>query len=149
MKAVNNTDISSQIEQWVDELICDNPLLMAKLTTEIKEADESQARLGLIETLRFLWLCSQSNAVLTPSIRVDKVWHELILFTRSYQAFCETHLGHFVHHQPSDQPSNELKQYSMTLVEYKRYFGHPSAAFWPQVKTVSTKEASSCGTCEN
>lgn len=30
----------------------------------------------------------------------DKIWHEMLLFTREYRTFCDTFVGRFIHHQP-------------------------------------------------
>ena len=37
-----------------------------------------------------------------PSQVVDVAWHEFILFTRNYQAFCARSLGRFLHHTPTE-----------------------------------------------
>src|SRR5215471_14681319 len=37
-----------------------------------------------------------------PSQVVDVAWHEFILFTRDYQAFCQRGLGGFLHHVPAE-----------------------------------------------
>jgi hypothetical protein len=37
-----------------------------------------------------------------PSQVVDIAWHEFILFTRNYEAFCAKALGRFLHHTPSE-----------------------------------------------
>ena len=40
--------------------------------------------------------------VAMPSQVVDVAWHEFILFTREYKAFCEDALGRFLHHTPAE-----------------------------------------------
>jgi len=35
-----------------------------------------------------------------PSTAVDELWHETILHTNEYAAFCDEALGRFLHHQP-------------------------------------------------
>ncbi|MCK6388844.1 MAG: hypothetical protein L6Q65_14785 [Zoogloea sp.] len=40
--------------------------------------------------------------VAMPSQAVDVAWHEFILFTRGYQAFCSAVLGRFLHHTPAE-----------------------------------------------
>ena len=50
--------------------------------------------------------------VAMPSQVVDDLWHEFILYTREYDAFCQHAFGHFLHHTPSavlsqNQNSNE------------------------------------------
>ncbi len=39
--------------------------------------------------------------VAMPSQVVDDLWHELILYTRHYQRFCQRGFGHFLHHTPA------------------------------------------------
>jgi hypothetical protein len=40
-----------------------------------------------------------------PSQVVDVAWHEFILFTRSYEEFCKSGLGRFLHHTPAEAMS--------------------------------------------
>jgi hypothetical protein len=35
-----------------------------------------------------------------PSVVVDDLWHELVLHTRDYAAFCDAAFGRFLHHVP-------------------------------------------------
>jgi hypothetical protein len=35
-----------------------------------------------------------------PSVVVDDLWHEMVLDTRDYAAFCDAAFGHFLHHTP-------------------------------------------------
>lgn len=51
------------------------------------------------ELKAFLVSCSTSKGSSRPTARVDVLWHEFILFTRDYHAFCER-LGGYVHHAP-------------------------------------------------
>lgn len=39
--------------------------------------------------------------VAMPSQVVDDLWHEFILYTRHYQAFCKQAFGRFLHHTPA------------------------------------------------
>lgn len=45
---------------------------------------------------------ARKRQVAMPSQVVDEVWHELILFTRHYDAFCKQALGRFLHHTPAE-----------------------------------------------
>jgi hypothetical protein len=141
-------DIEELCSSWVVEIISVNPLLIEKIVTHTQEVDALQARIGLTEVVRFLWLCSESDAVLTPSQRVDEIWHQLILFTRGYQTFCAQNLKGFIHHQPSREPVNEQLQYTRTIVKYKSVFGTPDNNYWPLPNLNTAKEAD-CGNCEN
>jgi hypothetical protein len=51
------------------------------------------------ELKAFLVSASTSKGPLRPTARVDVLWHEFILFTRDYHAFC-ARLGGYVHHMP-------------------------------------------------
>jgi hypothetical protein len=42
-----------------------------------------------------------------PSKAVDAAWHEFILYTRDYTAFCEHAFGRYLHHVPDD-PRSEI-----------------------------------------
>jgi len=50
--------------------------------------------------------------VAMPSQAVDDLWHEFILYTKNYDAFCRRAFGQFLHHSPAivlnaaDKPGN-------------------------------------------
>ena len=46
-------------------------------------------------------LKSGRRNVSMPSQVVDDLWHEFILYTKSYQAFCRRAFGRFLHHTPA------------------------------------------------
>lgn len=52
----------------------------------------------------YFHICNQAGRrmVSMPSQAVDVAWHEFILFTRAYQAFCDRALGRFLHHTPTE-----------------------------------------------
>src|SRR4051812_5899203 len=62
------------------------------------------ARRWFEELVRFLDLCAESGGPLAPAKKVDKAWHEFILFTREYQRFCHDRYGRMIHHDPYDAP---------------------------------------------
>jgi hypothetical protein len=54
--------------------------------------------------LRQFFLChlqSRRQFVSMPSQVTDDLWHELILYTRNYDAFCRQAFGRFMHHTPA------------------------------------------------
>lgn len=57
------------------------------------------------ETKKFLWACSQTSEPLEPPVIIDEMWHNFILFTRDYAAFCRSYFGYFIHHGPADKDS--------------------------------------------
>lgn len=59
----------------------------------------------------YFHLCRKAGRRLLamPSQVVDVAWHEFILFTRNYEAFCTKALGRFLHHTPTEaMPSRTL-----------------------------------------
>lgn len=57
-------------------------------------------------------LHSGRKFVSMPSQVVDDLWHEFILFTKAYDAFCKQAFGRFLHHTPAvvlgaEQQNNE------------------------------------------
>ncbi|MDP1519954.1 hypothetical protein Q8A57_03140 [Porticoccus litoralis] len=59
----------------------------------------------VIKGLRdYFYICNKAKRrmVAMPSQVVDVAWHEFILFTRPYQAFCKKALGRFLHHTPTE-----------------------------------------------
>lgn len=47
------------------------------------------------------YLKSGRGFVSMPSQVTDDLWHEFILYTRNYQAFCQRAFGRFLHHSPA------------------------------------------------
>lgn len=47
------------------------------------------------------YLRSGRSFVSMPSQIADDLWHEFILFTRNYEAFCRRAFGRFLHHTPA------------------------------------------------
>lgn len=47
-------------------------------------------------------LAARGERLAMPSQAVDEAWHEFILFTREYAAFCHGVMGRFVHHVPAE-----------------------------------------------
>ncbi|MBP6748323.1 MAG: hypothetical protein KA144_01680 [Xanthomonadaceae bacterium] len=47
------------------------------------------------------YLRSGYKPVSMPSQAADELWHEFILYTRHYQAFCDKAFGRFLHHTPA------------------------------------------------
>jgi hypothetical protein len=73
------------------------------------ELDADQIR--VVETATRQWfrlVAGHRKAKLSmPSTVVDALWHELVLHTREYAAFCQAAFGRFLHHQPESAMSGE------------------------------------------
>lgn len=84
-------------------------------------ADADRAEDLFTDMLRYLWLCEkhaedcrnnpenpdfQFIPVMHEEMRtIDHMWHEFILMTKDYHAFCDHYFGHYIHHQPNMRES--------------------------------------------
>ena len=118
--------------------------LLAKVRRALM-SDNAEAVQGVVEAVRFLSLvASDRSRDWTPSHRVDLVWHEMILFTRSYSHFCRLEFGDFIHHQPSDDHGKNQRAFASTLSAYRDWFGDPDARFWG----TRNQALATCGPCD-
>ncbi|MCS1351920.1 hypothetical protein [Mechercharimyces sp. CAU 1602] len=52
------------------------------------------------ETKRFFVMTAVLRSVEMYSADVDKIWHEMLMFTREYEKFTHAFLGTYLHHEP-------------------------------------------------
>ena len=129
-------------DDLASQVLRQHSILKSKISVAL-ECEPDVAQAALRETLRFLYLVSvYPGGMLTPSHRVDLAWHEFILCTRAYQAFCETHFGRFIHHSPGGSEQDNHQQYKETLRLYQQSFGSPDRDFW------AIEAEPNCGACE-
>jgi hypothetical protein len=55
----------------------------------------------LLEMKRFFILTSLAPNVPMYNEKVDVIWHEMLMFTKSYQDFCHRFIGKMIHHEPN------------------------------------------------
>lgn len=80
------------------------PALARKVRATYPHLSEHQAG-RVLDGLREFFAISamaRGRLVAMPSQVVDVAWHEFILSTRAYQAFCRDTLGRFLHHTPAE-----------------------------------------------
>jgi hypothetical protein len=84
-----------------------NDRVTAKLQSELS-LSPADAALLFQDLKRFLALCAGTSVPLAPPRIVDQAWHQFILFTRDYAAFCNEFCGRFIHHQPANPIADEM-----------------------------------------
>jgi len=66
------------------------------------------------EVKKWLWLCSLPEAtalsITSPMHMMDEMWHNFVLFTHDYAAFCERYFGRFMHHGPARHSEAERRK---------------------------------------
>lgn len=80
------------------------PHLHGKLREAYPQLDAAQVR-QVERGLRQFFLASamaHGRFVAMPSKVVDAMWHEFILHTRAYEAFCRQAFGRLLHHTPAE-----------------------------------------------
>src|SRR5260221_10525009 len=88
---------------------------------------------AIIEYKKFMYLAAISDSMVSPSEIVDIVWHQHLIFTQSYEAFC-TVLGKKIAHIPSTHQNSDFAQFKFakenTSALYKEHFGPQPSAIW-------------------
>lgn len=80
------------------------PKVAKKLKEKYPKASSRDIEAAFLGAVSYFVLCKKyrNNNIPMPSVVVDDVWHEFILHTRDYEAFCKEFLGFFLHHVPND-----------------------------------------------
>lgn len=98
--------------------------------------DRAGAEAALEEYRRFCFLAVAADHPVTPSVRIDQVWHAHLTDTRDYwMRFCPQALRRDLHHAPSlggqTEDARHQEQYRQTLASYERFFDQPPPLLWP------------------
>ena len=73
--------------------------VVGKYQTELKLSRQEALQL-FGDVKGFLYICAVTKAQARVPAAIDPGWHEFLMFTKDYAAFCYQMFGHFVHHQP-------------------------------------------------
>lgn len=88
---------------------------------------------ALVEYKKFMYLAAISDTMVSPSEIVDVVWHQHLVFTQSYQAFCHL-LGKQIQHIPSTHNREDAAKFKRakehTTRLYRDCFGEQPTAIW-------------------
>ncbi len=94
--------------QWKRHLWIENYAFPISIQTKVKDRyphlDGAQAQQVMDGLREYFHVCRAGGKrmVAMPSQVVDTAWHEFILFTRAYQAFCKRAFGRYLHHTPAE-----------------------------------------------
>ncbi|GMK38188.1 hypothetical protein PCCS19_12420 [Paenibacillus sp. CCS19] len=59
------------------------------------------------ELKRYFLMCALLRNVPMYSTKADEVWHEMLMFTREYESFCQQFCGAYIHHAPHGKDDNK------------------------------------------
>lgn len=71
--------------------------------------DPTQAERAEVGFLQFALLVGVIDQPLSPSGLADEFWHEFLMDTPTYTAWCQRHFGRFLHHRPETRESLEAR----------------------------------------
>lgn len=128
-----------------DALDFEAPYLIEKLVKDCVVDTTDQASALFTEVKRYLVLnhVDRSKSWKMYSLRVDEVWHQFVLFTVEYFAFCDKYFGHYAHHAPSNAPDPEFGHCApeATFAEfadrYREMFGVEPPELWDDSTSVA------------
>jgi len=134
------------------ELVLDKKSLLdyrhpAVINRYMKEQDcsEEEATTVFQETKKLLALVVLFPEVsFSPSEAQDAMWHEFIMYTKDYAAFCDKFFGTFIHHEPCEgglKVTNGCKAKELAT----KTFGDIKPEYWPNLTTTMR----CCGMCLN
>ncbi|WP_125775949.1 glycine-rich domain-containing protein [Antribacter gilvus] len=121
--------------------------LSARVAAEHGHAAELSERI-VDQALAFLATSARAPGLpLSPSPLVDQGWHEFILHTVDYTAFCDKVAGRFLHHVPTDEddpsasgePAHEALMRTVDAIS--------AAGFYVDTDLWPASEHSKCSQC--
>jgi hypothetical protein len=88
---------------------------------------------AILEYKKFMYLASTCDFMVSPSEIIDIVWHQHLIFTQSYQDFCNI-LGKQIQHIPSTHNKEDFEKFRQakerTIKLYEKDFGKQPKNIW-------------------
>lgn len=88
---------------------------------------------AIAEYKKFMYLAATSDMMVSPSEIIDVVWHQHLIFTQSYQEFCEA-AGKVIQHVPSTHNREDFAKFKQAKERtgklYQSVFGEQPADIW-------------------
>ncbi|NRD80060.1 hypothetical protein HPT25_22235 [Bacillus sp. BRMEA1] len=91
-------DLRIKLEDSLDPVYLEN---VKKRVMEKCSWSEAEFAVYLYGVKQFFLLNAVLKSVPMYSKEVDEIWHEMLMFTREYQAFCQQFIGEMIHHEPN------------------------------------------------
>jgi hypothetical protein len=81
------------------------------------------------EVKKWLWLANERHcegikeglSIDHPIVVIDEMWHNFVLFTKEYTAFCTDYFGYYMHHAPAtESEETEFREKLKTIPKGER-----------------------------
>ncbi len=101
---------------WNEILAYDLDAPFSEYSFSLRLANENHwtknfTELAVLEYKKFMYLAAISDMMVSPSGIIDVVWHQHLIFTQSYEAFC-TVVGKRIQHVPSTHNRKIFKDFA-------------------------------------
>ncbi|WP_205513237.1 hypothetical protein [Longitalea arenae] len=84
--------------------------------TDLFDVSETEAEAIFTETKKFLYISRQPGVFIPDELLIiDEMWHNFILFTATYQEFCDRYFGAYLHHLPASKMEKRQQQQQLAL----------------------------------
>jgi hypothetical protein len=121
------------------------PFLVDKLVKTGTCSTAAEAEEHFTELKKYLIIVSSNRGKVWSiySVRIDSVWHEFILFTEAYAAYCQTHFGFYIHHSPSNAPKADglapkpAESWDSFRAVYYQLFGAAPPSAWDDTQNLT------------
>lgn len=127
-----------------------HPGLLARLQEKVEPTPEKAAEL-FADMKRFLFLAGTVPGPLAPPEPIDEAWHNFILFTEDYAAFCQAHFGRFIHHVPvgpDDRAARDGSILRNTIRAAREVFGDTLSLYWNGAFAKCTDKCAPSTNCQ-
>ncbi|MGV7116964.1 hypothetical protein [Paenibacillus kyungheensis] len=106
--------------------------LRQRVMTEHPDMTEEEWNWRWVEMRRYFLICALFNQMPMFSSKVDDIWHEMLMFTREYQQFCDRFFGYMLHHSPHGQSVSQPDQRALFDWAYSQLFPitRPNSRLW-------------------
>jgi len=88
---------------------------------------------AVLEYKKFMYLAATADAMVSPSEIVDVVWHQHLIFSQSYNEFCNL-IGKRIEHVPSTHNREDYEKFAQakerTKKLYVNEFGEQPEQYW-------------------
>jgi hypothetical protein len=122
--------------QLSEALSYDAPFLIERLVKERIVASAREGEELFTELVRYLVLGRMypDKYWYMVSRVVDEVWHQFVLFTKQYRAFCQRYFGQYLDHLPGMSPDapdlTVVASFEDFSAYYAQHFGAPPSDVW-------------------
>lgn len=94
----------------------------------------------------FLELACNSKLPCFPDKTIDNFWHTFIIHTKTYENYCKTKFGKFIHHNPIDNLEKTIEGYYCSYNDTENKFEYK---FMLVNQVVCDGGGGSCSSCNS